>query len=523
MIIYANPINAGTDQTSNLGNGSIVNIKWFKAYTNDPLSSIGYNLYYSTDKDKVFSDGVKYISIDDSLEANIIDLIPGQLYFFSSRPFEYKNTSNLSTILPIAYDNLRILPTSLLKYNITDSSPNITLLDSSEFPNSGVIKIGVELISYSSNSLNTLVVNQRGYSTTHARNHNVNGYDGHHNWDPTIVYHIGGESIQHDRIFENSPNFAYPNFAFTLTDGYKQITKDILSTDLSASDAFNTGFAAYDYAGWHRTDPVELLSGKCVGSYIGGEQGCIDKYGNVNMVRGFDLQTFNNQRQELGLSITGRVAVLLQRQKTGIVCSCYQNNSEYQDDRCPFCYGTKYVIGYNQYFNPRRSDGRIMVRVKPTDEALKMRDAGLESELQFTMWTTVLPSIYNRDVLILFDQDNNEEFRYEVISVTRNQTILGLEGQQSFITQRIRKTDPAYQVKSFRDTSQFPQTIETSLTNASGLGLHKHTFQKNEKDPSGWQQISGTSASHNHILQWNSTLGKLIVLPTLGHDHRIIL
>jgi len=37
---------------------------------------------YSTEKENIFSEGVKYISIDDSLQANIINLIPGQNYFF---------------------------------------------------------------------------------------------------------------------------------------------------------------------------------------------------------------------------------------------------------------------------------------------------------------------------------------------------------------------------------------------------------------------------------------------------------
>ena len=101
-------------------------------------------------------------------------------------------------------------------------------------------------------------------------------------------------------------------------------------------------------------------------------------------------------------------------------------SSEYPDDRCPFCYGTKFVFGFEQYFNPRRSDGRILVRTSPTAERLKMYEAGMESEFPQDMWTLTVPTIKMRDIIVLFDQDGNEEFRYEVSDVTRNKTVLGL-------------------------------------------------------------------------------------------------
>ena len=64
--------------------------------------------------------------------------------------------------------------------------------------------------------------------------------------------------------------------------------------------------------------------------------------------------------------------------QTGITCACYLPSSEYPDDRCPYCHGTKFVIGYEQYYNPRRSDGRILIRVGPTPENLKMYDDEFE-------------------------------------------------------------------------------------------------------------------------------------------------
>jgi hypothetical protein len=183
------------------------------------------------------------------------------------------------------------------------------------------------------------------------------------------------------------------------------------------------------------------------------------------------------------------------------------------------CYGTKFVFGYEQYFNPRRSDGRIMVRLGPTAENLKMHEAGMESEFPVDMWTLTVPTIKTRDVIVVFDQDNNESFRYEVGDVTRNQMILGLDGGQHMKTFRIRKTDPAYQIRIFRDTSDFPQTLNTSLGFSLGLPPHAHTIQINSCVLSVTQinQTTGVSQGHNHPIISG------VVMPVLGHSHKIIL
>jgi hypothetical protein len=302
-------------------------------------------------------------------------------------------------------------------------------------------------------------------------------------------------------------------------EGYHQVAQDYLSTNDTAADAANVTFPEYDYAGYHRTDPVQLLNGTCVGSYIGGQMGCIDGYGNYSIYRGLSLENQNTQRQDVLLSVTGQPACLIRREQTGITCSCYLASSEYPDDRCPFCYGTKFVFGYTQYFNPRMSDGRIKIRLGPTAENLKMYEAGMESEFPVDMWTLTVPTIKTRDIIVTFDQDDNESFRYEVANVTRNNTILGLDGGQKMTTFRIRKTDPAYQIRIFRDTSDFPQTLTTSLAFAVGLPPHNHTIQVNEKVLSVCQinQTTGVAQGHNHPIVAG------VVMPVLGHTHSIIM
>lgn len=523
MVYYPEYVNVGTDAVTALGDGQTINVKWFQAVPTDGYK-VAYHIYYSTAKERVFYDGVKYISIDGSLEANLIDLTPGQEYFIAVRPVEYSPLTTTLTTLPIAYDNLRVYPTSLLRSNMTATQLTVPLLDVTGFPVTGIVKVGIELIQYLSvdafnNDLVLSSFTQRGVSNSHARIHHTDGYDGYFTWDPMVSFFVLTESRMFDRIYSCQARYEYPNYAYKTADGYHQVTKDLLSTDLSASEETNLVFPTYDYAGYHRTDPVQLLNGTCVGSYIGGEMGCIDQYGNVQILRGMSLQDQNNQRQELLLTVTGRPAVLIKRNNTGITCSCYLASGENPDDRCPKCHGTKFVIGYEQFFNPRRSDGRIMVRVSPADEVTKVYEAGLESEFTVDIWTLAAPIVKNRDVLILFDQDNNEEFRYEILSVNRNNTINGLMGGQKMRAQRIRKTDPAYQIRVFRDTSMFPSKLNTSIGFTTGIPPHTHEIVINEKVLSVNQinQTTAVAQGHNHQIVNG------VVQITLGHTHKIIL
>jgi hypothetical protein len=650
MIYYPDPVRAGTDRVGSLGDGYTISISWFQALSTVSGYQIAYNIYYSTVKENVYSEGIKFVSIDGSLRANLIDLVPGQEYFLSVRPVEYDPTIFDLSLLPLAYDNLRYYPTSLLRQNIGPTDLIIPLLDVAGFPGTGIIQIGIELIQYlavdqvnnnlvlsggtppvgprfviqpggntylpnpgniGTGTLNNLsIVNSnalsenwtikcifvqpdgyghpipstaqfmaigsisgvqrnqysdtiiwtanssamtgsilsfsvtetstfqvgdyftaqvlgtipgtnggRGYDNTPITGHATDGYDGYHYWSPIVSLITLAESRKWDRIFVCQSRFEYPNFPWTMVDGYHQVITDILSTDLQAADAANVTFPMYDYAGYHRTDPVQLLNGTCVGSYIGGQLGCIDGYGNYNILRGLSLQDQNTQRQDVLLSVTGQPACLIRRVQTGITCACYLASSEYQDDRCPLCYGTKFVFGYEQYFNPRRSDGRIMVRLGPTAENLKMYEAGLESEFPLDMWTLTVPTVKTRDVLVIFDQDDNESFRYEVGDVTRNQTILGLDGGQHLKTFRVRKFDPIYQIRIVRDTSDFPQTLNTSISFVPGIPPHSHTIVINENIMSVGQinQTTGVSQGHNHWIQDG------VVSTTLGHTHIIIL
>lgn len=654
MILYANPNRAGLNKVSNLNDGYTINLQWYQAYSNTLNYKIAYHIYYSTNENRVFTDGVKFVSIDNKLEANIIDLTAGQLYYFSVRAVEYDpNIITWLSDLPIAHDNLRIYPSSLLRSNISATDLVIPLLDTETFLDSGLIKIGGELIQFLGNdrtnnnlivpastdgigahlikqsnsqfyianpdntgsgTINSLTLTSssaknetwkilcifvetdtmghpiagtakfeaigslsgsvvdgygnyfiwdcisdpinngilsfsitetstfklgdyftiqtggailglsggRGYNNSQIRSHTVDGYDGYNYLNPNVEMFAINETNQWDQIYLGQCHFDYPNFSFNLVDGYKQNLVDILSTDLTEADASNVGFPEYDYSGWNRIDPDLLINGTCVGSYMGGQRGCIDGYGNFNILRGISLEDRNTQLQDVMLSMTGRVATLIRRIQTGIICSCVNASSEYPDDRCNYCFGTKYVLGFQQYFNPRQSDGRIMVRPSPTVENLKMYEAGLESEFPLELWTLTVPTIKTRDIIVLYDQDNEtESYRYEVMGVTRNNTVLGLDGGQKFSVTRIRKTDIAYQIRVFADTSDFPTTMATTIGFSPGLAPHTHNVQTNEHDPSTWSQLTTVAQGHNHEVLIID--GVPVVQEILGHTHSIII
>lgn len=509
----------GLDKVISEGDGSSITLKWFTAYPNNVNNKIAYNIYYSTENDNVFYEGPKFIC-SNGTSATIRDLTPGQLYYFSVRPVEYSLPATFST-LPAIYSNLQIYSTSVLRSPVAVADMIVQILDASDFPTQGMIRIGSEVMRYSGIQVNDLLISQRGLFNSEIRDHSVDGYDGFNYLDPKVTFYVAGETNIYDRIFISQSRFEYPNYQATLTDGYHQITKDLLTSDMSTSDELNKDFPVYDYAGYHRTDPVKLVSGSCIGSYIGGEMYCADGYSGVGrVVRGISLQDRNLQRQEMLLTVTGEPVVLFQRQRTGITCACYQPSSQYPDDRCPQCMGSGIVQGYTQYFNSRRSDGRIMIRFSPANEEVKMQDGGLESELNTDAWTLTVPTIKSRDIIVRF-QDGNEEFRYEVMNVNRNRTFLSQQGAQKIQLKRIRKYDPDYQIKVFRDTSSMPRKISTTIGFVPGIIPHAHMITANELDPTQWSQMSSQEQGHNHVVQLVN--GILTVMPTLGHTHGLIL
>ncbi len=235
-----------------------------------------------------------------------------------------------------------------------------------------------------------------------------------------------------------------------------------------------------------------------------------DGYGVSLPVRGVDVAGDNLQRQEILLNLTGEPCVLISKKATGVFCNCYTYTKEYPDDRCPNCLGSGFVIGWTQTFNPRRSDGRIMVRFDAAVEDIPYLDAGQENTYAPNCWTLAVPTLHDRDVIVRFDKyTGNEVARFEVLNVTRNVTLDQTQGAQKFAVVRIRKTDSVYKFDIFKDTSDFPAMLTTGIGMVPGLILpHTHTVEISEK-----------ILTVNQI-QWNTSYTGAI--PEQAHSHQII-
>jgi intein/homing endonuclease len=343
--------------------GYSIALQWDRAFPTTRGWLIGYNIYYSTIENDVFTEGVKFVSVgtgsfsDGYLQATIIDLTPGEMYYFAVRAFEYASSYYNLSLLPDFNASLKVYPEAVLTSDITATDLIIPISDIGPFPSYGIIQIGTELIRYvnkdtPNSSLLVGNINNRGYLGTNVRFHEVDGYDGVATQDPILKFWKGFEE-SNTVIHQEVASFNFPNYAFTEADGYRTVDTDILTTDLEGSDTEKADFCSYDYAGWHRTDPNMLLNGTCIGTYIGGEhycdkgqidgygsQGaCNDGYGGVgNAIRGVPFNDLSHQRIEVLLNATGTPCVLLRRQRTGIRCSCFLPTSEYPEHRCPKCF-----------------------------------------------------------------------------------------------------------------------------------------------------------------------------------------
>jgi hypothetical protein len=527
--IYLSHAKEGISGAVPQGDGYSIVVEWTQAFPSTNKYKIIYNIYYSTLLKDVFVEGVKNVSvIDGYFTANFYELTPGDTFYFAIRATEYNPSWYDPNLLPDGFPNLKVYPETILTSSISENSLLIPISDINEFPPQGIIQIGVELIRYTSKNIlsNELVVSNlsdRGFLSTKVSIHDTDGYDGYRIQNPFVKFWKGFEE-ENVTIYQATCKFAYPNFAYTFNDGYRQILKDNLNTDLSADEADQIDFPPIDYVGWHRTDPVALLAGDCVGTYYGGEQFCADGYGVGFQLRGVPLNEENDRRQEELLDLNGAdPCCLLRRRTTGITCSCIEPTTQNPSLRCIFCYGVGFVTGYEQYFFPRRSDGRIMVKFGPTEEDIKIEDEGLESVFIPDCWTLSVPVLKNRDVLIRFNVDGSEEFRYKITKVTRNRLPGNLSGAQKFGATRVRRTDPIYQFLAFRDTSMFPSKLTTSIgfikTAKNNLVPHTHEIVINEKIMSISQinQTTAVSNGHNHEIRNG------IVMPVLGHSHQIIL
>lgn len=516
----------GLRTVTNLGDGYSIFLEWHTSYQIPNVWELVYNLYWSTEQQNVFSDGVKFVARNQTSTTIRGNFKRGDIYYFAVRAAVHEPGTLLYNQLP-QVDGLYMYPEAALRENISATDTIIPIDDASIMPSSGIVLIHAEPIAYSAvdlvnNNLILFSIDQRGVYGYEPRMHTTDGYDGVHQFEDSFVriwrgFEDGNNAIALEEIrFDNQ-------YARTNEDGYRDRVDIVTSqSNLDVVDNNNAGFPSYDYAGWDRVHMSDYLSGNCVGTYFGGEYGCSDGYESDTALRGLGVQDHMLMREEYLLELTGEPVVLFKRMWKGKESQHHDSIRENTAYRGLDNFGTTLVSGYEQYFNPRRSDGKILVRFGPTKEDFKREEPGLENVFIPSCWTLVIPSIQDGDFLIRFNQDGTEEWRYEIIDVERNRVLLQETGQQKFTAIRVRKTDPIYQVRSIRDTSMFPTELLTSISMIAGPGgipPHAHRVIVNEGITSVGQinQMTSVAQGHNHPVQNG------IVSVVLGHSHEIIL
>lgn len=433
-----------------VGNGMGLRLSWMEAAPSQTNTQVHYNIYRGDTRYEALNSSPLAITTARQV---VINGEAGNLYYFIVRATEFDPEElDITELTQIGVDVFQYPLQQTLQADIDAYAATIEVEDASEFPEKGFLKIGFEVIKYSSkdNTSKFFVEDdERGAFGTIAEAHAAG---------ETVELFKGvedGNSI----IFEETPTWQPDQGTPRRTDkigefnvdedGYRTNEEDIVTTDLSQADADNIDFPPYDFCGYHRPSLQSTLSGGCVGSYAGGEFGGF---------RGLNLQERNIARLDTLLQVTGEPVVLLRRKTTGRRCRCQQNRREQPRFRCAYCYGTQFDGGYDRYVNPRavselwpNDQGWIMIRVTPYADDLKLEQSqGLVQPSELTAWTLTVPTLKDRDIIVrLIRQPNGtfayEEFRYEVLDVTRNVTVLGQTGQQQFRMRRHDKTDVIYQ------------------------------------------------------------------------------
>lgn len=510
-----------------LGDGYSVHLQWHRSYQDPPLWDLVYNLYWSTEKNDVFSEGVKFVIPSDQSEVIIRSGFKrGDIYYFAVRASAHEPGTLLFDQLPVA-DGLKMYSEAALRENISPTDTLIPVDDASVFPPSGIVLIHAEPIQYSAvdlvdNNLVLFSVNQRGYYGYDARLHTTDGYDGRHQFEDSFVRLWKGFEDGNNAVGAEEIAFEF-NYARTDEDGYRERVDILTATaELSVTDEANDDFPAQDQRGWTRTHMEDYLSGKCIGTYFGGEYGCADGYESDGSIRGLSIQDHMNMREEYLLELTGEPVMLFRRMWEGKESQHHDPHRENTAYRGLDNFGTTMVSGYYPFYNSRRSDGKILVRFGPTKEDLKREDSGIENTFIPNCWTLVYPGVQDGDFIIRFNQDGSEEWRYEIIDVERNRVLLQETGQQKFTAVRVRKTDPIYQVRAIRDTSQLPAELLTSIGSVDGPGgvpPHMHRVVVNEGITTVAQidQMTSVEQGHNHPVQ----NGQVQIV--LGHTHTLVL
>lgn len=458
------PVFAGYFQgvylVDNLGDGYHVNVTWHPARTTRPDYDLAYLIYYSTTRSDVFYEEPKIITQGRRLpppetiagaDAQLygffaeIPLPVGVSYYFGVRATEYPH-STMPIVPPDGYGPLSAGLITVDGYSFAIPAPqvlmtavtgsgnvNITVYSTAGFARAGgYITVGSEIMRYTNLTTTTVpppyfivMASGRGqFGTTIQNTHNVG----------EVVKMYYGNKDDNTVIAKNLVSWESPY------DPHRT-RPDLVTTDFTLEDGYNTGFDPFDYCGYHRFRPDELFSDtdNC-GTYVGGQ------FGGQRGLLLFERMLANEEQL---LEVTGEPAILLRRLWSGETCICRTSRKDSSKVRsCALCFGTGFKIGFVQYLNPRRADQRIMIHFAPSEEDLGMgAQSGWDQKFKPGTWTIAVPAIKDRDVIVRFNAFGEMDWIYVVNSVSRSKSIFGQYARQKMSLSRLDKTDIMYQFK----------------------------------------------------------------------------
>ena len=347
--------------------------------------------------------------------------------YYAARGLEaFKGSIDVSGMSP-ADDGVYLIPSATtIDSQVLDDDYIIPVNSTSGYPNAGILILNSsEVVRYTAKTESSFLLPSSG-----------RGLNGTSNG----IY-MSGDSVS--MFFQcQDKNTVIGMGVPTYSDGY-QSDREISGTGLVVTDYGDNDkkfFQGFDFCGYHQAMPQQVFQGQndC-GSYLGGE---------FNGSRGMNLFDRMLNREEVLLDQVGEPIVLLKRIWDGNTCSCSDSRKMHPKIKsCKKCYGTGYVGGYTQHNYRRRSDGRLMVMFGDTQEDLKLSSqASLEQDYKPSCWTLPSPAIRDRDLIVRFDFNNDVEFVYEVLNITKDKLFYRHFTRQRLNLQRMDKTDIVYTV-----------------------------------------------------------------------------
>lgn len=430
----------GLRHVEEIGNGIGVGLAWEEARPADSNYQVFYNIYYADTRFDVFLEP-KQITADRSV---VINIPSGNVYYFAIRATEFDTDVDITEMEQVSANTYQYPESQTLLVDLEESADGyrVAVSNTDGFPSQGELLIGTELLRYTSID----AVNNEFVVPDSGRAINSTNVSAHYSGDTVELWHgieDGNTIIRqgigswHNQVPRDTDAIGEYNVD---PDGYRANNEDIVTTDLGSTEDNTEDFSNYDFCGYHRPSLQALFSGQCQNTYVGGE---------FNGGRGLFFRDRNLARLDTQLQVTGEKVILLKRKWTGKRCKCMGFRREHQRTRCGQCYGTGFSEGYDRYLNPRaisesfvNTRGFILVRTYPFKDDLEIKyDQGLIQPSEITAWTITVPAIKDRDIIIRFNEDGTEEFRYEILNVTRSKLLFGEVGRQDFIMRRMEKTD----------------------------------------------------------------------------------